>query len=166
MMGAGSSVEVGAGTTPASPATQLRAVAVFEAGKGVVALLAAGALGWFGAPRLQQGVESVAAGIGAPLDGDRVAWLARALDGGTLDLVLAVLLVYAVLRFIEAWGLWRARGWASWLGCIGAAMYVPIEVCELWRHPGWLPAIVLAVNLAVVWVLGRDCLRRMRALPG
>ena len=151
-----------ADTAPPSPAAPLRAVAVFEAGKGVAALLAAGALGWLGAPQLQRLAESLAARVGAPLDRDRVAWLERVFDAGTLDLVLVVLLLYAAVRFVEAWGLWRARGWASWLGCIGAAMYLPIELRELWRHPGWLPATVLAINLAVVWVLGRDCLRRMR----
>lgn len=151
-----------ADTAPPSPAAPLRAVAVFEAGKGVAALLAAGALGWLGAPQLQRLAESLAARVGAPLDRDRVAWLERVFDAGTLDLVLVVLLLYAAVRFVEAWGLWRARGWASWLGCIGAAMYLPIELRELWRHPGWLPATVLAINLSVVWVLGRDCLRRMR----
>ena len=45
-------------------------------------------------------------------------------------------------------------------------MYLPIELRELWRHPGWLPGSVLAINLVVVWILGRDCLRRMRGLQG
>lgn len=139
---------------------QLRAVAVFEAAKGAVALLTAGGLGWLGAPQLQRLVESAAARLGAPLDGSRVAWVERALSPGTLHLLLAVLAVYAAMRFVEAWGLWRARRWASWLGCIGAALYLPFEIAELWRHPGWLPALVLAINLAIVWVLGRDLARR------
>ena len=101
------------GTATGGPAAPLRAVAVFEACKGVVALLAAGALGWLGAPQLQRLAESLAARVGAPLDRDRVAWLERVFDAGTLDLVLVVLLLYAAVRFVEAWGLWRARGWAS-----------------------------------------------------
>lgn len=143
---------------------QLRAVAVFEAAKGAAALLTAGGLGWLGAPQLQRLVEATAARLGAPLDGGRVAWVERALSPGNLHLLLAVLAVYAAMRFVEAWGLWRARRWASWLGCIGAALYLPFEVAELWRHPGWLPALVLAINLAIVWVLGRDLARR-RPLP-
>ena len=147
---------------PAAGATPLRAVAVFEAAKGVVALLVAGLLGWLGAAPLQRPAESGAARLGAPFDADRAAWIARVFDGEALFLVTLVLLLYAAMRLVEAWGLWRARGWASWLGCVGAALYLPIEVRELWRHPGWFPATVLAINLAVVWVLGRDCLRRMR----
>ncbi|PJK00699.1 hypothetical protein CO641_01615 [Lysobacteraceae bacterium NML91-0213] len=163
-MSTGITMQTRANATQAAPsAASLRAVAVFEACKGIAALLAAGTLGWLGAPELQRLAGSLAARVGAPLDRDRVAWLERVFDGGTLDLVLALLLLYAALRFVEAWGLWRARGWASWLGCIGAALYLPIELRELWRDPGWLPATVLAINLLVVWILGRDCLRRMRA---
>lgn len=143
-----------------SRASPLRAVAVFEGAKGLVALLAAGALGWLGAPQLQRLAVALSARLGAPLDGRRLAWLERTLDAQALHLALVALLLYAALRFAEAWGLWRARAWASWLGCVGAAAYVPFEVRELWRHPGWLTAAVLAINLVVVWVLGRDLARR------
>ena len=57
---------------------------------------------------------------------------------------------------MEAWGLWRVKAWASWLGCISAAIYLPLDVYALFRHPGWLSSIVLVVNLIVVAVLARD----------
>ncbi len=141
---------------------QLRAVAAFEAAKGVAALLSAGGLGWLGAPALQRTVETLALRLGMPLDGARLAWLERMLDPHTLHLAMAILALYASLRFVEAWGLWRMRAWASWLGCIGAAIYLPFEIRELIRSPGWLPATVFAVNLAIVWILARDLLRRRR----
>ncbi len=64
------------------------------------------------------------------------------------------------MRLLEAWGLWRARAWASWLGCIGSAAYLPLEVDALYRHPGWPTAALLVVNLVIVWVLWRDIRRR------
>ena len=69
-------------------------------------------------------------------------------------------MAYGLLHLLEAWGLWRARGWASWLGCVTAALYLPLDLYALWRHPGWPALLVLAINVVVVWVLARDILRR------
>jgi uncharacterized membrane protein (DUF2068 family) len=60
---------------------------------------------------------------------------------------------YAVLRLVEAWGLWFGRGWARWLGLFSAGIYVPFELAYLWRTPNLIGAAVLAVNLAVLWLL-------------
>ena len=60
---------------------------------------------------------------------------------------------YALLRFIESWGLWRMRGWARWLGIVSAGIYVPFELYYLVRTPNATSASVLAVNLAVLWLL-------------
>jgi len=67
---------------------------------------------------------------------------------------------YGVLHVIEAWGLWRHRAWASWLGCISAAIYLPFDLYALARHPGWISVAVLAINVLVVWVLARDLRKR------
>lgn len=60
---------------------------------------------------------------------------------------------YAALRLVEAWGLWRLRGWARWLGLVSAGIYVPFELYYLLRTPSWASAGVLAVNLVVLWLL-------------
>ena len=52
------------------------------------------------------------------------------------------------------------KAWASWLGCIAATLYLPLDLYALWRHPGWPAIAVLAINLLVVWVLARDIRRR------
>ena len=146
---------------PAHALRGLRAIAVFEATKGVIALAGAAALAAIGPDALQHELQTALARLGIVVQRGSSALL-DAITPQTVHIAVAVGLVYAGMRLLEAWGLWRHRAWASWLGCIGAAMYLPIELRELWRHPGWLPATVLAINLAVVWVLGRDCLRRMR----
>ena len=72
----------------------------------------------------------------------------------------ALAVAYSALRWIEAWGLWFERRWASWLGAASGAVYVPIEVYELCRRPGAIKAVTLALNVAVVgyliWTLRRD----------
>ena len=57
---------------------------------------------------------------------------------------------YSALRWTEAWGLWFGRRWAAWLGAASGAIYVPIEVCELWAKPGAIKFATLTTNLAVV----------------
>jgi uncharacterized membrane protein (DUF2068 family) len=86
---------------------------------------------------------------------------------GDVHTVAAVLVVYASVHGAEAWGLWRDKPWASWLGCIGAALYLPVDGVVLWDHPSWITASVVIINLLVVLILAWN-IRRLRArnLPG
>lgn len=72
------------------------------------------------------------------------------------------MLAYGLLHVVEAWGLWRAKAWASVLGCLSAAIYLPFDIYAIARHPGWTAWAVLAINLLVVGVLARDLVRRRR----
>ena len=67
-------------------------------------------------------------------------------------LVLAAC-AYSALRFVEAWGLWRLRNWARWLGIVSAGIYVPFELYYLATKPSWTSLAVLSINLAVLWLL-------------
>lgn len=142
--------------------TELRAVALFEGVKGVLSLAGAGALLLAGPAHLQHGALSLL----SHLHGAHVlvppAWLTSGINDHSVRLAVLVVVAYALLRLLEAWGLWRARAWASWLGCVSAALYLPLEVHALLRHPGWVALSVLAVNLVAVAVLGRDLWRRRR----
>jgi uncharacterized membrane protein (DUF2068 family) len=69
-------------------------------------------------------------------------------------------MMYGILHLVEAWGLWRARVWGSWLGCVTASLYLPLDMYALVQHPGWPAVALLAFNVIVVWVLARDILRR------
>ena len=58
--------------------------------------------------------------------------------------------LYAVLRFIEAYGLWFVRAWAEWLAFASGAIYVPFEMVDLIRKPTVFRALILIVNLVIV----------------
>jgi uncharacterized membrane protein (DUF2068 family) len=58
--------------------------------------------------------------------------------------------VYSTMRFIEAYGLWKARAWAEWVALLLGAFYLPFEVYELIRRITMLRVAVLMVNLAIV----------------
>ena len=66
---------------------------------------------------------------------------------------------YTALRWVEGWGLWFNRRWASWLGAASGAIYVPVEMYELWHRPSAIKAATLCLNIAVVaylaWTLQR-----------
>jgi uncharacterized membrane protein (DUF2068 family) len=138
----------------------LHAIAIFEAAKGLLALLAASGLELFGPAPLQRWLHALISRFQLDPDHGAFAWLSQTVNPDSVHLAAAIGLVYAAMRFVEAWGLWRVRSWASWLGCIGAAVYLPSEMYALIQHPGWLSVTVLVVNLVVVWVLARDLLKR------
>jgi uncharacterized membrane protein (DUF2068 family) len=59
-------------------------------------------------------------------------------------------LVYAAIRFAEAWGLWRGRSWAGWLAVVSSAAYLPFEIVEFIKTQGWEVAVILIINLLIV----------------
>jgi uncharacterized membrane protein (DUF2068 family) len=138
----------------------LHAIAIFEAAKGLLALLAASGLELLGPAPLQRWLHELTAHFQLDPHQGAMQWMSNAINPESVHLAAGIALVYALLRFMEAWGLWNVRAWASWLGCISAAVYLPLDVYAIVQHPGWLSMAVLAVNLIVVWVLARDILKR------
>jgi len=59
-------------------------------------------------------------------------------------------LLYAVVRFIEAYGLWLQRRWAEWFGLVSGGIYVPIEIFEVARKVTWPRVTLLIVNAMIV----------------
>ncbi|PBS13428.1 hypothetical protein CMZ82_04555 [Lysobacteraceae bacterium NML93-0792] len=147
--------------TPPAPHRGLRAIALFEAAKGVIAILGAAALAAIGPDALQREIQSGLTHLGIAVERGSSALL-DAITPQTVHIAIAVGLVYAGMRLLEAWGLWRHRAWASWLGCIGAAAYLPFEIYALWHHPDWLTWGVFVLNVVIVLVLARDLQRRRR----
>jgi uncharacterized membrane protein (DUF2068 family) len=57
---------------------------------------------------------------------------------------------YSVLRFTEAYGLWRGRTWAEWVALVSGALLLPLEVRELLRGLTPLRCAFFIGNIAVV----------------
>jgi uncharacterized membrane protein (DUF2068 family) len=60
---------------------------------------------------------------------------------------------YAALRFIEAYGLWQARPWAEWFAAVSGAVYLPFEAMEIHRTLSWISVGVLLANASIVGVM-------------
>jgi uncharacterized membrane protein (DUF2068 family) len=133
-----------------------RAVAIFEATKGVLVLGAGFGLLGLVHHHLQSAAGDLVSHLhlnpaqrypriflelADRLDEPRMIWLA--LGAG----------IYALVRFIEAYGLWHGRRWAAWCGAISAGIYIPYELHGLATRPNALAAGALVVNLLVVIVM-------------
>ena len=64
--------------------------------------------------------------------------------------IAVVASLYAILRFIEAYGLWYVRPWAEWLAIASGSVYIPFEVADLLRRPDLLRFLIVAVNVGIV----------------
>lgn len=138
----------------------LHVIAVVEVVKGSLATLAASGLELLGPKPLQNFVHALIAQFQFDPHHGTMALLAQKISPGSVHLIAAGILAYGILHLVEAWGLWRAKAWASWLGCLAAAIYLPFDLYALVRYPGWLAGCVVGINLLVVWVLARDIVRR------
>ena len=138
----------------------LHVIAIVEGVKGTLALLAASGLELIGPAPLQRWINALIAHFQLDPEHGAMAWLAHAINPDAVHLAAAVAALYGIVHLVEGWGLWRARAWASWLGCIGSAAYLPLDVYALYHHPGWHTWALLVVNLVIVWVLWRDIRRR------
>jgi len=67
-----------------------------------------------------------------------------------LRMLAALAFLYAVVRFVEAYGLWKVRVWAEWFAIIAGSVFLPVEVIEILRRPSGMRWLVLVTNLAIV----------------
>jgi uncharacterized membrane protein (DUF2068 family) len=138
---------------PSPQLKALRAVALLEFLKGVAVLL----LG-FGVLSLVHHDAWVVAGDFLDAlhvnPGARFAQvfldLADRLNDVHLWQIAAVGATYCTLRFVEAYGLWKARAWAEWLAFASGSIYLPFELYELARKTTPIRAAILLINVAIV----------------
>ncbi len=138
----------------------LHAIALIELAKSLLALFAASGLEILGPAPIRAFILRLIEVFQFDAHHSALATFARKVNPESVHLAAALAATYGVLHLIEAWGLWRAKAWASWLGCITAAIYLPFEFYALIRNPGWVEMSVVAINLMIVWVLARDVWKR------
>ena len=140
-------------TTPRPAVVGLRTVAAFEAAKGL--LVMATGLGLLSLLHhdVQRAAESVVRHLhlNPARHYPRVFLEAAARVTDTrLWLLASGAAAYAVIRGVEAYGLWRARVWAEWFAILSGAIYLPIEIYALIHHATALKAVVLLINVGIV----------------
>jgi len=59
-------------------------------------------------------------------------------------------LAYSLVRFIEAYGLWRQRVWAEWFAIASGGIYLPFEFYEIIRHVTIIKIAITTTNILIV----------------
>ncbi|MDZ4210081.1 MAG: DUF2127 domain-containing protein [Methylotenera sp.] len=146
----------------------LRAIALFETAKGLVAIIASLVL----LSLANQHVRDFTYRLISYFHLDSDAHYFKSLFDysdlmGKENLHTVVLLawVYATVRFIEGYGLWKHLVWAEWLAAVSGAIYLPVEISHLIQHVSVINIAVLASNVAIVaYMVYRLWQRRSDAL--
>ncbi len=141
----------------------LRAIAIFEAVKGIAALaLMVGVLDLIHRDIRHLAMELIGH-FGLNPDAHYPAILLQYAtmlsDINPASLVLLGV-VYITVRLSEAYGLWNDRAWAEWLAALSGALYIPFELHHLLYRPSLINAAVLASNAFVVGFMTYQLWRR------
>lgn len=75
---------------------------------------------------------------------------ASQLHDSQLNLVAFGAMGYALIRFVEAYGLWHAMLWTEWFALLSGAIYLPFELYEVIFHTSSIGIFTLAINIVVV----------------
>jgi uncharacterized membrane protein (DUF2068 family) len=134
----------------------LRGVAAFEAGKGALALVVGGMLLTLRHRDMERIARRILGFLHISPDRrlyyDTIHAAEKVTPHGIWLFVFGVVL-YAIIRFIEARGLWLEREWAEWFALLSGAMYLPWEIYELVRRQNALKWIIFSVNVIIVLYL-------------
>jgi uncharacterized membrane protein (DUF2068 family) len=133
--------------------TGVRTVAIFEAAKGTLVLLAG--LGVLSL--LHRDVQAIAERLVRsshlnPASRYPHIFLdaASRVTDARLWALAAAAGLYSAIRGIEAYGLWKERRWAEWFALVSGALYVPVEIYEVFHRFTWVKVAVLTTNVAIV----------------
>lgn len=131
----------------------LRPIAIFEASKGLIALLVG-----LGVHKLAQGdIRQVAEDLVSHLHLNPASHYpsvfirsASEISSSNITLITFGTMLYSIVRFVEAYGLWRSFRWTEWFALISGAIYLPFEFYEFYNNPGMLSATLISINGLIV----------------
>lgn len=155
-------------TSTAGIVRGIRLVAVFEALKGVLVLTAGLGLLSLVHHDLQATAERLVrhSHLNPARHYPRIFIEAASRTNDSRLRSLAVLaFLYAAMRFVEAYGLWRIRVWAEWFAIVAGSLFLPVEIYEMFRRATWMRGIVLLTNLSIVAYLVSVLLSSNRRAP-
>ncbi len=131
----------------------LKIVALFETFKGLLGLFAGAGMLFIARQNIQLTVWQLVKNL--HLDPEQgfskiIIEASGNLTANRIRFLFIFALLYALMRFVEAYGLWFARRWAEWFALISGCVYLPIELFELAKGFTWLKIGLIVINLVVV----------------
>jgi uncharacterized membrane protein (DUF2068 family) len=151
----------------------LRTVAIFELVKGLVVLVAGLGLLTLVHRDAQQIAEEIVKHLhlNPAREFPRIFIdTASQLTDARLWFYSLAALLYAAVRFVEAFGLWHERPWAEWFAVISAGLYLPVEIYHLIDKPGLISLTIPLINIGIVaylaFLLANNSKSRTSPAPG
>ena len=140
----------------------LRAVALFEAAKGILVILVGFGLLSLIHHDAQHFAERLVAHahLNPASRYPRIFLdIAGQMTDGRLLLLALGAGTYAGARLVEAYGLWFGRLWAEWFAALSGGIYIPFELFEIYERASWIGVVALLLNLAIVAFMALSLLR-------
>ncbi|MCP1772013.1 uncharacterized membrane protein (DUF2068 family) [Neisseria perflava] len=138
----------------------IKAVAVYESAKGVLALLVALAVWHYQGdlPQLTAWLTHDWHHLFGSFLSQKINCLPALGQEAAHDipLVMVLLAVYALLRFGEGYGLYFSRAWAYWLSLLSYGLFIPYEFYTLCKTFNGIHLLVFGLNLLIMWVVYRS----------
>jgi uncharacterized membrane protein (DUF2068 family) len=132
----------------------LRSIAIFEGSKGVVALMLAFGIHMLSGAEIQLAIEWFVTHLHLNPNGHFLSAIiagAGEVKHSTLTYIVLGTAAYALIRFIEAYGLWHAKKWTEWFALISGALYIPFEIREVYIDVNIVSVSILLINMLIVW---------------
>lgn len=143
----------------------IRAVAAFEALKGILVLMAASGLLLL----VHRDLHDILVRLVQHAHLNPAAKYpsifikaATHLQNTRLTLLALGAATYALLRFIEAYGLYHEAAWAEVLAAVSGTVYIPFELVGLVHRLSWLGLTLLVLNILVVAIMIHALLQKRR----
>ena len=150
--------------SPEDPSRAHRAIAIFEATKGLAAL--AGLIGVL--DLLQHDARAMVMTLIGRFGLDPEAHYpslllhyADLLPETDIQVLLALGGAYIAMRLIEATGLWLGKVWGEYLGALSGGIYIPFEIIHWADDPTGLNALIVLLNVVIVGILTHALWRRL-----
>lgn len=131
----------------------IRVIAIYEATKGLIGLLAGFGLLSLMNRDLVDFAEDLVGFLHLNSEGrlaHRIVETITKLNPSNIKIFFFLALIYAAKQLVEAYGLWRLRPWAEWVAIFSGLIYIPIEIYELVHKPTFTRATILILNIAIV----------------
>ncbi|HNI70044.1 MAG TPA: DUF2127 domain-containing protein [Marmoricola sp.] len=72
------------------------------------------------------------------------------LNPDTLNWMIGLVSVYAVLLFAQGVGLWSMRRWGEYVAAVATSVFIPFEIHELLEKVTWIRVSALVLNILLV----------------
>jgi uncharacterized membrane protein (DUF2068 family) len=143
---------------PQRPPLALRSIALFEAAKGLLALAAA--CGVLSLRHTDLHAVTDAFLLRHGIDPERhytrlfVESVAKATHTHAGQ-IAALAFAYALIRLVEAYGLWQGKHWAEWFAVVSAGIYLPVELQHFVHRATLLNGGIMFFNTMIILYLAK-----------